>query len=68
MLDTSVILRLECRSMVTNQTEAWDSVKSIPRVKELMTLGVTKKAIAKRFQISRPTLDKALEVDKENKE
>lgn len=40
--------------------ELWRGAHSMPRVIELMALGATKTSIARRFGISRPTLDKYL--------
>lgn len=45
---------------MTFELENWQGLQSVPRVLQLQSLGATKTAIAKRFQISRPTLDKAL--------
>lgn len=46
--------------VIQQEYEAWEGVKSVPRVLELRGVGISKNAICLRFQISRPTLNAAI--------
>lgn len=41
--------------------EAWERFNSVPRILELLRMGLKKKAIAGRFGVSRETIYKTLE-------
>lgn len=50
---------MESKTTTVSEYERWEGVKSLPRVRELETLGMKRKAIARIFNVTTTTIRNA---------